>query len=168
MNLHQRETTLPTTRRFKPSFWRTWRPSDSWGRRTRHWMKDWPRPTPWVRMSSIKHYIRLCPCEEKKKSWFLLVSCSPGRWAPHQRGLWEQGGRDRGLPQHVGQGERMQFLSFHSLFIFLCRGRLFHYFNHKSHPDSLLVFLSLTNLLSRLPWRRWTRRCCPREKSSTP
>lgn len=105
---------------------------------------------------------------KKKKSWFLLVSCSPGRWAPHQRGLWEQRGRDRGLPQHVGQGERTQFLSFHNLLIFLSRGRLFLYFNNKSHPDWLLVFLSLTNLLARLPWRRWTRRCCPREKSSTP
>lgn len=48
MNLHQRETMLPIMRRLKPSFCRTSRPSDSCGRRTRNWMKDWPRPTLWV------------------------------------------------------------------------------------------------------------------------
>lgn len=167
MNIHQRETTLPTTRRFKPSFWRTWRPSDSWGRRTRHWMKDWPRPTPWVRMSSIKHHIRLCPCEEKKNldsSWCLapqgderLIREAFGNRGAEIEAYRSMSGKARGYSSYL-------FIIYSS---FYAEADYFT-ISTTNHTDSLLVFLSLTNLLARLPWRRWTRKCCPREKSSTP
>lgn len=60
---------------------------------------------------------------KKKRRILSHYYCFPGRWAPHQRGLREQKSWDRGLPWHVGQGERVQ------LFICLSSWQLFPYFN---------------------------------------